>query len=310
MFASDGSAMPKFSVITIYNNLDTLENWLGSSLEKQASELYEFISIDNSSGRFTSAAEALNVGASKASGEYLMFVHQDVRLLVSDWFERASDHLSSIDDVGIAGVIGVTDDRGTQADRGRNIIFQGAEPVAGDKEVANIRSPDSVGPFPSDSDVISVSEISESDYPDVVRPVEFGNEISRPVPVESVDELLFIIPRAVWREYPFKPDICPYWHFYAVEYSLRINYRTPLQTYVLPLPAWHRSRGPRDTEYFRALDKVIGYYPELNYIHTTSGRWPASRLLTIPNIIVEYLGADFLRRYVERLLNKTETLKQ
>lgn len=39
---------------------------------------YELIGLDNQDGHFPSAAVALNYGANKASGDVLVFLHQDI----------------------------------------------------------------------------------------------------------------------------------------------------------------------------------------------------------------------------------------
>ena len=49
------------SIICVYNNRDILEKYLLNSLKVQSIE-YELILIDNTSGKFNSAAKALNYG--------------------------------------------------------------------------------------------------------------------------------------------------------------------------------------------------------------------------------------------------------
>jgi hypothetical protein len=77
-----------------------------SSLKKQDAE-YELILIDNTKNNFESLPKALNYGGSKARGEYLMFVHQDVELIDSNWLKNAEKILTSVDNLGVAGVAGV-----------------------------------------------------------------------------------------------------------------------------------------------------------------------------------------------------------
>jgi hypothetical protein len=52
----------------------------------------------------------LNYGGSKAKGEYLMFVHQDVKLIGGDWLKRAEKILASVNDLAVAEVAGVNFD--------------------------------------------------------------------------------------------------------------------------------------------------------------------------------------------------------
>lgn len=63
--------------------------------------------MDNTRQDFPSAAAALNSGARKAKGEYLLFVHQDVELPDVDWLRRTENIIAGISDVGIAGPIGI-----------------------------------------------------------------------------------------------------------------------------------------------------------------------------------------------------------
>ena len=95
----------KISVICVYNNRDILNNCLLASLKKQTIP-YELILIDSTGHHFRSAAEALNHGGSQATGEYFMFIHQDMDLVSADFFEKCQDYLENLDNMGIAGVAG------------------------------------------------------------------------------------------------------------------------------------------------------------------------------------------------------------
>ena len=93
------------SIICVYNNVSSLDEFLLSSLKNQSID-YELILLDNTKKKFSNAAEALNYGGKKAKGDYLMFVHQDIDLLVDDWLENAENILNSLKNLGIAGVAG------------------------------------------------------------------------------------------------------------------------------------------------------------------------------------------------------------
>jgi hypothetical protein len=69
---------------------------------------YEVVPVDNCNGRFQNAARALNWGASQATGNWILFAHQDVALLSRDWLERAEETLDQLDSVGWVGVAGRT----------------------------------------------------------------------------------------------------------------------------------------------------------------------------------------------------------
>jgi hypothetical protein len=93
------------SVICVYNDRTILDNYLLKSINGQTSDR-ELILVDNTSKSFKSAAEALNKGGRDAKGEYLMFVHQDVRLPSEDWLKVVESRLTLLPNLGIAGVAG------------------------------------------------------------------------------------------------------------------------------------------------------------------------------------------------------------
>lgn len=93
------------SIICVYNNIDTLEKYLLKSLKNQSIQ-YELILVDNTSGEYNSAAEALNFGGVKANGSYLMFIHQDFELGSNTWLEESENILNNLEKLGVAGVAG------------------------------------------------------------------------------------------------------------------------------------------------------------------------------------------------------------
>ena len=93
------------SVVCVYNNEKTLNDYLLKSLKNQTVD-YELIALDNTEGKYKSAAEALNHGGRSAKGRYIMFVHQDVDLSSNSWLEEVEKMLESVPNLGIAGVAG------------------------------------------------------------------------------------------------------------------------------------------------------------------------------------------------------------
>lgn len=98
------------SIVCVYNDKDILDNYLIRSLKDQT-VVYELILINNTNGKFRSAAEALNYGGQKARGKYIMFVHQDVDLSSNTWLEDVEKILKSLDKLGVAGVAGKSENR-------------------------------------------------------------------------------------------------------------------------------------------------------------------------------------------------------
>ena len=129
------------SIVCVYNNEVTLKNALLASLKDQTAD-FELIKIDNADGKFKSAAEALNYGGSKANGDYIMFVHQDMWLGSGSWLEDAERALISIPDLGIAGVAGQSEKGRTWEERCRWSILSEAlrdrEPAHEPEEVQTL----------------------------------------------------------------------------------------------------------------------------------------------------------------------------
>lgn len=110
-----------FSIICVYNDSKSLNNHLLKGLKNQTVD-FEKILIDNTDGKFSSSAEALNYGASCALGDYLIFIHQDVELESNSWLEEVHNILDTLPNLGIAGIAGVVSEGETVTDKYRNII--------------------------------------------------------------------------------------------------------------------------------------------------------------------------------------------
>ena len=95
------------SIVCVFNDWEVLERFLLRSLDTQTAP-YEMHLVDNTNGRFKSAAEALNFGGQQATGKYIMFVHQDVYLASTVWLESVENTLDTLPKLGIAGVAGKT----------------------------------------------------------------------------------------------------------------------------------------------------------------------------------------------------------
>ena len=94
------------SVVIVYTNTVKLEE-AKKDLELQSIfQSTELIILDNCQNRFSSAASALNYGASKAKGKIIVFMHQDVYLwdskLLENYYNVLQDNPHAI--LGVAGV--------------------------------------------------------------------------------------------------------------------------------------------------------------------------------------------------------------
>jgi GT2 family glycosyltransferase len=115
-----------FTIICVYSNKDTLDQFLLKSLKGQNAE-YQVVLVDNVSGTYKSAAGAYNYGGRQATGKYLMFVHQDVDFCSGSWLSDAEMMLDSIGKFGVAGVAGMSEKGRNLKDRGRNVIINHEE---------------------------------------------------------------------------------------------------------------------------------------------------------------------------------------
>jgi len=256
------------SIICVYNDEQALQNWLLKSLQNQTVD-YELIKVDNTKGQFKSAAQALNHAGKQAKGKYIMFVHQDIDLQSNSWLEDTEKILDSISNLGIAGVVGSTEEGDSVKERMVNIIRHG----------------------------------------DNQRLI--GNPIRSPERVQTLDELLLIIPKDVFERYQFDEKTCDDWHLYGVDYCLAIA-AFGFGVYVIPKFIQHMSDGasikkplyslsvifnlgPMVKPYYRTLDKVLKKYKDkYKWIFTTCGygKWNTIQPLILQRIwrlISEYL---------------------
>lgn len=238
------------SIVCVYNNEKILNDNLLKSLKGQTSE-YELILIDNTQSKYTSAAKALNWGGEKAKGDYIMFVHQDVDLYDDKWLAIAENILSSIPNLGIAGVAGMSDKGNTNKERGRNIIKHG--------NPATIWS--------------------------------WGNAIQKPEIVQTLDECLIIIPKVVFNKLKFDENVCDGWHLYVVDYCLSCSeiglkaYAIPMFIY------HRSAGSSFSTQYYSTLKKVLKKHRKhYKKIYTTMGDWSTSCPLMMEIRKIRYIA--------------------
>jgi GT2 family glycosyltransferase len=261
------------SVVCAYNNAGILKDWLLESLKAQTVE-HELILIDTVEHGFQSAAQALNSGGNQARGKYIMFVHQDVRLISNSWLKDAEEMLDTLPNLGIAGVVGSVEEGRTVSDRMRNVIRHG-----------------------DDSDQI-------------------GNSISSPERVQTLDELLCIIPREVFQRYQFDEDTCSNWHLYGVDYCLTML-TLGKGVYVIPFFVIHKSTGAADRRFhalsflfhfglssgfFQTLEKVLRkHQKKFVWIYTTPGygKWKTTEPLFIQRL--KYSIIEMLQWFAVRI---------
>ena len=99
-----------------------------------------------------------------------------------------------------------------------------------------------------------------------------GKAVTGAMPVQTVDECLFILRTEVARKYPFRSR--GGWHMYAVEQCLELS-RAGYQNYVLNARIWHLSKGGSlEQSYLGTLEELIREYgSDTDYFNTTVKQW-------------------------------------
>ena len=245
------------SIVCVYNNEEILKDSLLKSLENQTSK-HELILIDNTQGKFESAAEALNSGGGKAKGEYIMFVHQDVDLCSDSWLEDTEKLLNSLPALGIAGVGGARRSHGPRRVESLTNIKHGIPPVN----------------------------------------VQYGVPLHKPEKVQTVDECLVIIPRPVFDILQFDEKVCDGWHLYAVDYSLSVArlglgaHVIPASIYhsstgIPNKNIWQTilSVSSFPAGYYRTMEKLLQKHrSHTKRVYTTCGCWSTSYPLILRRV--------------------------
>lgn len=114
--------MKDFTIISVYNNEQLLQECLRSSVESQREISVEQKYIDNTNNKFANAKVAYQSELVNCSGKYIIFSHQDIRFLNEYELRNIYNRLEQMGDFGIVGVAGVS---------GREIIsniFHGETP--------------------------------------------------------------------------------------------------------------------------------------------------------------------------------------
>lgn len=246
------------SVLSVISNKETAKQYLLKGLSNQDTR-FQLILLDNTGSKYRSASQAYNFGITKATGEYIIFIHQDVFLPYSNWLREAEDSLCSLSELGLAGVAGMLKPRFLNQYElymryyslrklgllrlwfqryGRGNLFHGPE-----------------------------------------KAVWMGKQIAEAVPVQTLDELILMVPCKILKQISFDEMTCSDWHFYGVDYSLTAS-RQGYKVYVLPLKAYHASLGKADRSYYSTLIKINCKHRQERVINTTIGPMPTDPALT------------------------------
>ena len=230
----------KISIICVYNKKTIFEDCLLKTLDNQNND-FELILVDNTENKFNCAADALNYGGNKATGELLLFIHQDVKLFENN-LNDIIEYCEKLENFGIAGIAGTDLNEGYVKSCGIH----------------------NIPPKPM-----------------------CDNQITKIERVQTLDEVLLIIPQDIFKSYKFNNKLCNDWHLYGVEYCLNLI-KNGYYAYVLPIKVYHVSNGESMSQrYFTTLKRIFNYYKnDFDIIHTNcwGSRNPKNQIIL--NLII------------------------
>jgi GT2 family glycosyltransferase len=100
------------------------------------------------------------------------------------------------------------------------------------------------------------------------------SRLKKPIPVQTLDGCLMIVPRAVFLEQGFDKETCSGWYLYVADYCLDMA-RRGRKVYVLPHAVYHESLGPADPAvYEKTKMKLLKKHKDhVQTVYTTIGIW-------------------------------------
>ena len=98
----------------------------------------------------------------------------------------------------------------------------------------------------------------------------FEEEIKNIEYAQTLDELLLIIPKNIFKKYKFDAETCYDWHLYGADYCLNVK-KNGYEVLILPITLYHISTGESmSLEYFKTLKNILKKYEgDFDRIYTT-----------------------------------------
>ena len=172
---------------------------------------YEIIKIYNP-GKL-SLSEAYNAGAALSKFKNLLFLHDDVQILTTDWGRILLSTLK-IENCGIAGLAG---------------------------GIKKFKLP--TGHYTGIKKMNYISVVHNSNN-------KCESEKNTPLQVKTLDGVFLALKKERWEKYKFNPKIEGF-HFYDIDISLRIS--EDYQNYIIPkILLYHFSKGNFDNSWIQA----------------------------------------------------------
>ena len=95
----------KFSLISIINRQDIFDDFI-ASLKTQINIKYEFLPIFNLNNELDSPRSAFNIESKHAKGEYIVFIHPDIRFTSPTALHNIAVRIDKQKDFGVIGFAG------------------------------------------------------------------------------------------------------------------------------------------------------------------------------------------------------------
>lgn len=245
-----------FTILSIVNKPSIAEDYLLKSLGFQT-EKHELILIDNTSNKYSCAAKAFNEAKNQINGDYVIFIHQDVFLPNKEWLKTLSQTISSLPQLGIAGVAGTK-----ETFNHNKLVFSLKYYLL---KIFGLKN------YWFQKYVIENVSYSKPKILNVLPEVT-------PFRTQTVDEAVMVVPTKVFKLLQFDEVLCDGWDLYGVDYSLSVN-KLGLKTYTIPLPIFHFSEGKISADYRRIMQKLIIKHKYEHLINTTCGLIPTLKPL-------------------------------
>ena len=125
------------SFLTIVNR-DAIFEEFKSDLLNQSVDNIELIKIDNTKNEYSSARQAYNDAAIKASGKYLIFSHPDIRFLNKDVVKKIIEQIEKAESFGVIGIAGAKQDKGKKSIIITSIVHGSDKHTFGDERCLSI----------------------------------------------------------------------------------------------------------------------------------------------------------------------------
>lgn len=218
------------SVICCFNNLEKFNSICKPSIEVQKNIIFEIKAIDNTLGKYKSAAVALNCAIISARYDYIVCVHQDFCFLNDNALSEIYTFLKEHDNNCIIG------NAGAILNSSAGVI---QKLIGRDRKIVS--------------------------YLDGNRKIRTKQVIE----VDSIDECFFAFEKKLWYDHHFDERSCFSWDLYSVELCLYSKTQGG-SLFILPIEGKHLSYGHLTTNYYLSLYKLSKKYKnKIKYIATT-----------------------------------------